>query len=132
MKIEEFNFLVETNQINLAAAYAILMNSGECALLRNFHDVVNLTNRMRVAEKLIKNERNSRLKNKVEERIEWYKTSMSMHLTTFENHYAGMLAAERAEPNDVKHFYDKVLKIIERKDQYLDFYTWILAIDKII
>lgn len=132
MNINEFNVLAERGEVNLAAAYAIMMNCGESALLHSFEDMINITNRIKVAEKLIENERDSELKTKVEKRIEWYKNNITIFLTTFKARYASIMAARRAYPRNLQEFYDEVIKVIDSKDEYVSFFDWIDAINWVV
>ena len=131
MNVDEFNVLVESGNVNLAAAYGILMNCGESALLHGFQDIVNITNRVKIAERLIENERNSRLKEKIIKRIMWYKCNITSLLTDFKGKYATIVVAERSEDGYMEDFYERVVKVIDAKKEYEDFYAWIEAINRV-
>lgn len=129
MKRNDFYFLAVTGETKLAGAYAILMDNAECALLRSFEDISYLTYRLKVAEDLIKNEKESEFKKKIANRIEWHKSDIRRGLEEHKYRYASMLTAERAEYRHSRELYDKIVKMIESEEEYDNFYEWIWAID---
>ena len=129
MNKSEFGFLVESGNSKLAAAYAILLDNSECVLLRSFEDAVYLTQRIKAAEDIIKNEEESELKKKICDRIEGYKSMIRSVVELRKTEFASIITAERAEYRYSREFYKRVINELGSEDKHGSFYEWIFAIE---
>lgn len=120
--------LMDAQKLNLAAACAILENNGEGVLFRTFDDILNVTYRIRIAEGLIKNEKESKEKEVIVESIKWYKESISKNIKEKKTLYASIISAEHAKTGQLERFYLDVIKAIEKEKEF-DFYDWINEIN---
>lgn len=122
--------LIDDKKVNLAAAYAILESNGESVMLRTFEDVLNVTYRIWIVEELIKNEKKSKEKDEIAEKIEWYKGNIRKNVKEKKHLYASVISAKYAGRGQLERLYFDVTKAIERENE-LSFYDWIFKIDSI-
>ena len=57
--MNEYYALMDSNKVKLAAAYAVFGACGESVLLRAFEDILHITYIIKIAEELIRDEKES-------------------------------------------------------------------------
>ena len=128
--MNEYYALMDSNKVKLAAAYAVFGACGESVLLRAFEDILHITYIIKIAEELIRDEKESDEKKEILEKIEWHKTRIINSLHEKAAFYASILTLKRAKAGENEQFYKKVMDMIDREQEY-DFYDWVFEINKI-
>lgn len=121
--------LMDNGKVNFAAARLILKGNGESILLRTFDDALEITYRLKVAEKLIEAEEDSEEKKEIEEEIEWYKKFVREAINEKKKMYSSVMASSYAKVYELEEFTTRVIAAIEEETE--DFYAWIHRIESI-
>lgn len=125
--MNEYYGLMDNNKVNLAAASAILENNGESVLFRTFDDVLKITYRVRIAEELIKDEKDTTEKKRIIEDIEWIKNQARKKIRENKSFYASVITSKYAKDGEFEKTYERVKNAIESENEY-GFYEWISLI----